>query len=103
MKEQHGVMRLKVCVVDEESMYYFFFYFFFTVLNFFLFFSPSAPSPDPGPSISTEVGVPEPPSGLVVMLVTHDSVFVEWQRPDDNGLPGKTGRFFFLSHKISIS
>ena len=39
------------------------------------------------PSISTEVGVPEPPSGLVVGLVTHDSVFVEWERPEDNGLP----------------
>ena len=39
------------------------------------------------PSISTEVGVPEPPVGLEISLRTHDSVYVKWGRPHDNGLP----------------
>jgi hypothetical protein len=31
--------------------------------------------------------VPEPPHGLELSLRTHNSVFVTWQRPHDNGLP----------------
>jgi hypothetical protein len=38
-------------------------------------------------SISTEVGVPEPPHGLEISLRTHNSIFIKWERPHDNGLP----------------
>ena len=31
--------------------------------------------------------MPEPPHGLELSLRTHNSVFVTWQRPHDNGLP----------------
>jgi hypothetical protein len=37
--------------------------------------------------LTTEVGVPEPPIALVALTVTHDSAWVSWGRPHDNGLP----------------
>ena len=49
------------------------------------------------PSISTEVGVPEPPAGLEVSLRTHDSVFVTWKAPHDNGLPVEGYRFVVIT------
>ena len=52
-----------------------------------------------GTSISTEVGVPEPPHGLELSLRTHNSVFVTWQRPHDNGLPVEGFRVVVVMEK----
>lgn len=38
-------------------------------------------------NLTTEVGVPEPPTSLLASTVTHDSAWVSWGRPHDNGLP----------------
>ena len=37
--------------------------------------------------LTTEVGVPEPPLSLVQTCVTHDSAWISWRRPHNNGLP----------------